>query len=48
MDIRTEMYLKKAYDLIQLAIDNDKFENDLSEWDKKLLHEAMYNILKTF
>ncbi len=48
MDIRTEMYLQKAYDYIKLAIDNDKFENDLSEYDLSLLHEAMYNILRTF
>lgn len=47
MDIRTETYLQKAYDYIKLAIENDKFDNDLSEWDKKILREAMYNILRT-
>lgn len=46
MNINTETYLQRAYDLIKLAIENDKFENEFSEWDKQLLREAMYRIAR--
>jgi hypothetical protein len=46
MDIRTETYLQKAYDLIKLAIDNDKFDNELSAYDLTLLKDAMKYIAR--
>ncbi|WP_181170442.1 hypothetical protein [Priestia megaterium] len=46
MNINTETYLQRAYDLIKLAIENDKFENEFSEWDKQLLKEVLYRIAR--
>jgi hypothetical protein len=46
VNLTTETYLQRAYDLIKLAIENDKFENELSEWDKQLLREAMYRVAR--
>ncbi|WP_182006370.1 hypothetical protein [Priestia aryabhattai] len=46
MDIRTETYLQKAYDYIKLAIENDKFDNELSAYDLKLLEVAMKHVAR--
>jgi len=48
MNINTETYLQRAYDLIKLAIENDKFESELSPYDVKLLKLAMQHIARTF
>ncbi|MFA1510025.1 hypothetical protein ACDN41_12415 [Priestia aryabhattai] len=46
MNINTETYLQRAYDLIKLAIENDKFENEFSSYDVKLLKLAMQHIAR--